>query len=103
MQLLRSTAEMEGFPKTGDLFDPMQNVFIGAKHLAGLLKRYNKKIPFAAAAYNAGADATEKWRARFPSQDLQVWTEAITYPETRDYVKKILFAKKMYDEILHEH
>jgi soluble lytic murein transglycosylase len=50
-----------------------------------------KGDPLAAvASYNAGPGAVQSWqtpdRSRFP----ELWVEAIPYPETRLYVKKVL-------------
>ena len=100
MQLLPSTAEKEGLPADADLFDPKTNVFYGAKHLAGLLARFHGKFQFAAAAYNAGAKAAESWVDADVPEDPNVWPETISYPETRDYVKKIILAKLHYEQKL---
>jgi len=100
MQLLPSTAEKEGLPAGADLFDPKTNVFYGAKHLAGLLARFHGKFQFAAAAYNAGAKAAESWVDADVPEDPNVWPETISYPETRDYVKKIILAKLHYEQKL---
>ena len=43
----------------------------------------------AAAAYNAGPGRPRKWRDG-PVLDAAVWVENIPFPETRDYVKKVL-------------
>ena len=98
MQMLPSTAAKEGLPAGGDLFDPKVNVFYGAKHLAGLLARYHGRFQFAAAAYNAGANATQNWLDADMPDDPNVWPETISYPETRDYVKKIVLAKLHYEQ-----
>lgn len=67
-----------------DPFDPMQNVMGGTYYLKILLKRYQNKLPLALAAYNAGPDAVDKYRAIPP------------YPETQKYVKKVMKTYSQY-------
>jgi soluble lytic murein transglycosylase len=49
-------------------------------------------MPLAAAAYNAGPSRPRSWRGQSGAQvlDAAVWAENIPFPETRDYVKKVL-------------
>lgn len=55
MQTLYRTAKDMGFtgPKEG-LFDPATSVEYGTRYLAYQLRRYDGRLPYAAAAYNAG-------------------------------------------------
>ena len=92
MQLLPSTAsEVAGRPVgAGELEDPALNVELGAAYLEDLLRRWDGDPFLLAASYNAGPGAATGWidpRLRaFP----ELWVEAIPYPETRLYVKKVL-------------
>jgi Transglycosylase SLT domain len=66
MQTLYRTAKDMGYsgPSEG-LFDPATSVEYGTKYLAYQLRRYTGKLPYAAAAYNAGtayADASGRFR-----------------------------------------
>lgn len=74
MQLMPATAEQYGVT---DLFDPEQNINVGTKHLKYLLDKYKGDLTLAAAAYNAGEGAVEKYDGIPP------------YPETIGYVRKI--------------
>lgn len=76
MQLMPSTASRYGVV---DSRDPKANVEGGARYLRNLLTRYNNNIKLALAAYNAGEKAVEKYGNEIPP-----------YPETQDYVKKVL-------------
>lgn len=73
-----------------DLYDPGDNVRLGATHLRELLERYRGDVLRALAAYNAGVDAVTKWDQRLPAAPDDEWVESISYRETRDYVKKVL-------------
>ena len=50
----------------------------------------------AAAGYNAGVGAVEKWRRYYAPDDVPGFIESISYTETRGYVKKILRSYWMY-------
>ena len=73
MQLMPATARRYA---VADPYDPAANIEAGVKYLRSLLDRFPLKL--ALAAYNAGAGAVERFRDVPP------------YPETRDYVRRIL-------------
>ena len=75
MQLMPATASMLG---VRDSFDPRQNIEGGVRHLRGLIDRFGNDLKLALAAYNAGEQAVLNHRGIPP------------YPETRDYVSKVL-------------
>jgi len=75
MQLMPETGEQYGVT---DFFDPEENIAAGAEHLRYLLDRYFGDYEMALAAYNAGETAVDKYNGIPP------------YPETRDYVRKIM-------------
>ncbi|MFM6988135.1 MAG: transglycosylase SLT domain-containing protein [Arenimonas sp.] len=74
MQLIPATARRFG---VRDAFDPAQNIEGGVKYLAWLLKRYNGDLTMAAAGYNAGEGAVERYKGVPP------------YRETRQYVARV--------------
>jgi hypothetical protein len=74
MQLIPSTASRFG---VADAFDPAQNIRGGVKYLAFLLKRYNSNLSLAAAGYNAGEGAVDKYGGVPP------------YAETQRYVQRV--------------
>jgi soluble lytic murein transglycosylase-like protein len=73
MQLMPATARQYS---VADPYDPASNIEAGIKHLRSLLDRLPVKL--AIAAYNAGEAAVQRFRGVPP------------YPETRDYVAKVL-------------
>jgi soluble lytic murein transglycosylase-like protein len=74
MQLMPATGSRFG---VGDAFDPAQNIKGGVKYLAFLLKRYNSNLTLAAAGYNAGEGAVDKYGGVPP------------YAETQRYVQRV--------------
>ena len=75
MQLMPATAAALGVTNA---FDPAANLDGGTRHLGALVARYGGDLKRALAAYNAGAGAVDVHRGVPP------------YPETRDYVAKVL-------------
>ena len=93
LQLMPETAaELAGAPLSAqDLKQPERNADLGARYLSGLLKQWQNDPFLAVASYNAGPGAVEGWTSdpRLRSAP-ELWVEAIPFPETRLYVKKVL-------------
>ena len=77
-------------PNRAELFDPTVSIAIGAARVAELLERFDKQLPVALGAYNAGETAAKRW---LPGEaiDSDVWVENIPYNETRAYVRRVLW------------
>jgi soluble lytic murein transglycosylase len=92
MQLLPATAEGIAVHTGGsrfrvsDLDDPEINVRYGAWYLRHLLDRYGDERT-ALAAYNAGQDNVDSWRAE---------GRGIAFAETRHYVRRVEHLKTLY-------
>lgn len=105
MQLMPSTAAQvalkEGLPamSPADLKDPQTNLRLGVRHLAELAAKWRYDWARVLAGYNAGPEAVRKWAARRPSAETDEFVESITFPETKDYVKKVLFNWSRYREL----
>lgn len=74
MQLMPATARRFG---VGNAFDASQNIHGGVQYLAWLLKRFNGNLTLAAAGYNAGEGAVDKYKGVPP------------YSETQRYVQRV--------------
>ena len=97
MQLLPATAKGIAIHTGGsrfrisDLDDPEINVRYGAWYLRHLLDKYGD-VPTALAAYNAGQDNVDHWRAN---------GQGIPFSETRHYVKRVEHLQKLYRRAYH--
>jgi soluble lytic murein transglycosylase len=80
MQLMPATADSLGVT---DPLRPDENVDGGVRYLRTMIDRYGD-LPRALAAYNAGPDAVDRHGGIPP------------YPETRDYVKRVLTYYRAY-------
>ena len=95
MQILPSTgrqlARAEGVPRfrTHMLTDPETNVRLGTRYFATLVRNHGG-VPYALAAYNAGAARVIRWKAERGDIEQAEFIDDIPFPETQIYVKKIL-------------
>ena len=81
MQLMPATARRFG---VGNAFDAGQNIGGGVEYLAWLLKRFHGDLTLAAAGYNAGEGAVDKYKGVPP------------YSETRRYVERVAVLAERY-------
>jgi soluble lytic murein transglycosylase len=102
MQLLPNTAarvtQTASVPLQS-LTDPEFNIRTGASYLRQLFEQFDGNAAMAVAAYNAGENAVEKWRARYAGLELDEFVESISYRETRNYVKLVLRNYRMYQRL----
>ncbi|MFL6013250.1 MAG: lytic transglycosylase domain-containing protein [Gaiellaceae bacterium] len=92
MQILPSTAHGIAVHtggsrfRTEDLYNPEINVRYGAWYLRHLLDKYDDERT-ALAAYNAGQDNVDHWRAN---------GQGIAFSETRHYVRRVEHLRTLY-------
>ncbi len=105
MQLMPSTAEyiatLSGGTQfeQGDLATPQINIAYGSFYLHHLLEKYRGSEELALAAYNAGEGRVDEWLAEAAAAGETFDRERhVTFPETREYVTKVLEARKQYRE-----
>jgi len=75
--------------RTTRLTEPETNIRIGMALFADLVRQFGNVAP-ALAAYNAGQDRAEKWLAERPGLARDEFIDDIPYPETQNYVKRII-------------
>ena len=95
LQLMPDTAaELAGRRvSTEELQSPALNAHLGARYLQRLQQLWPNQPFLTVASYNAGPGAVASWlnpALPDPKQEPELWSEAIPYPETRLYVKKVL-------------
>lgn len=81
--------------------NPGLNVTLGSAYLNGLLSDFDGSYILAVASYNAGPNRVRKWirdmgDPRGKDADPIDWIESIPYPETRNYVQRVLEGAQIY-------
>jgi soluble lytic murein transglycosylase len=101
MQVMPSTAEdlqrrgvvSEQVTEGRDLSDPVANIEYGAAYLRYLVDRYHE-VETVLAAYNAGLRHADSWSEA--GGDIR---EAIEFPETKEYVLRVVRARERYERL----
>jgi soluble lytic murein transglycosylase len=78
------------------LTDPEVNARIGTLYLAELVRMFDGKVHYAIASYNAGENRVKRWRAERGDLEPEEFIDDIPYPETQNYVKRILGTAEDY-------
>jgi len=74
-QLMPATAMLFGIRS---IYDPKENIDVGAHHFRNMLERFSHNLPLSLAAYNAGEEPVLRYHGIPP------------YPETQGYVRQVL-------------
>ncbi len=105
MQLLPRTgkdeAKKEGLHhfSTDSLLDPTMNIELGTHYFRQMVDHFGGQTEYALAAYNAGADRVEDWRASGNFRDVEEFVESIPFTETREYVQAIVRNAEVYKRV----
>jgi soluble lytic murein transglycosylase len=84
------------------LTDPETNVTLGTAIFAESLKKFGG-VHFALAAYNAGDHRVATWQRERPGMPQDVFIDDIPFPETQNYVKRILGTAEDYRRLYPSH
>lgn len=100
MQVIPTTASwiMRKNISRNELFNPSKNIEVGMKYLDFLFTKFDNPA-FVLAAYNGGPTNVSKWLANKQNSIEEKFIEEIPFPETRNFVKKVLTTYRMYEEI----
>ena len=102
MQILPSTGKRYAATlgirpfSTFRLTEPEVNVRIGTTYFAELMKQFGGDVAAALAAYNAGENRVVRWRAERPNVGRDEFIDDIPFPETQNYVKRIIGTAEDY-------
>jgi soluble lytic murein transglycosylase len=102
MQILPATAYYLAHLSGGssftakDLASPGVNVAYGSYYLRYLLNHYDGNEMLAVAAYNGGLSNVDRWVARADADGTHLTVSHIPFPETREYVQRVLAAEQAY-------
>ncbi|MFQ5702846.1 MAG: transglycosylase SLT domain-containing protein [Gemmatimonadales bacterium] len=72
------------------------NLHLGVAHFAALLRHYDGAVAPALAAYNAGGTPVRRWLRRAGAEDPVRFVEAVSYVETRGYLKTVMRNAELY-------
>jgi len=75
------------------------NVTLGTGYLRLVLDQLGHEV-LASAAYNAGPSRARRWRDENRPLEGAIYTETIPFPETRDYVKKVMTNAVFYAALI---
>lgn len=102
MQLMPATADRYArrlaLPRPATLTDPALNIRLGTAYFADLIREFGD-VHLALASYNAGENRVRRWLADRPDLRADEFIDDIPFPETQNYVKKILGAAENYRRI----
>jgi soluble lytic murein transglycosylase len=80
---------------TASLTVPETNIRLGTLHFSRLSEQFGG-VHFALASYNAGENRVVRWKAERPGIDVDEFIDDIPFPETQNYVKRILGTAEDY-------
>ncbi len=114
MQLMPPTAKdvakmiRKKYDKKRLYSDAYYNVLLGSHYLKKLLETFDGSYPLTIAAYNGGQGNVRKWirrngdpRTFKTSEEVMMWVEKIPFPETRNYVQRVLENMPVFNYKLH--
>jgi soluble lytic murein transglycosylase len=81
---------------TADLARPQVNIAYGSYYLRYLLDEYHGSLVLALAAYNGGESNVDSWIKRVRARGGRFAIADIPFPETQDYVQRVLQAQSEY-------
>ncbi len=83
----------------GDIYNPDSNIRAGSYYYENLKKVLGNKDLYAISAYNGGIGSVTNWFSKLVYNDADEFVEQIPYPETKNYVKKVLRTYWVYGNI----
>jgi soluble lytic murein transglycosylase len=105
MQLLPITGKavakqvkLKGY-NASQLYTPAVNLQLGTHYFKSMVDKYDGRLEYALAAYNAGTDHVGEWLGQGNYRDPQEFVESIPFTETREYVQAILRNANVYRQL----
>ena len=75
------------------------NITAGSLYYSSLKKVLGNKDLYAITAYNGGIGSVTNWFSKLIYNDTDEFVEQIPYPETKNYVKKVLRTYWVYGNV----
>ncbi len=89
--------------------DPIYNIILGSHYIADKIKEFNGSYILGIASYNAGPTNVKKWIKKYQDPRLMNsldkiinWIEMIPFPETRNYVMRVLENLHSYQNFVYQ-
>ena len=82
-----------------DAYVPENNIRAGSIYYENLKKVLGNKDLYALSAYNGGIGSVNTWLSKIIYNDTDEFVEQIPYPETKNYVKKVLRSYWVYGNV----
>ena len=80
---------------TASLTQPETNIRLGMLYFSRLVRQFGGTY-YALASYNAGQNRVVRWKSERPALDEDEFIDDIPFPETQNYVKRILGTAEDY-------
>jgi soluble lytic murein transglycosylase len=98
---LERLREQMGRPELGleELHQPDVGLELGMFYLRQLGEKFGGRPEVVLAAYNAGPENAERWLSQIKSDDLLDFLTTISFKETRDYVRIVLYNRWLYYDL----
>jgi len=96
MQLMPPTARIVASRVLDDpgpgrrVWNPRDNILVGTAFLSELSRHFRGHLPLMLIAYNAGPGAARRFYKRMKDLPTDLFVEAVPYPVTVSYVKKVI-------------
>lgn len=87
--------------RESSLENPEINARLGTRYFGDMVKEFGG-YHYALAGYNAGEHRVRRWNAEAPGLPQDEWVDNIPYPETQNYVKRILGTAEDYRRLYGE-
>jgi soluble lytic murein transglycosylase-like protein len=85
-----------------DLYDPRVIIRLGAKYISELGEQFDGNRYRIAAAYNAGPNQVALWTRTQPAEGDDYFVTAVSFDETKHYVRKVMNSYERYSELYGE-
>jgi soluble lytic murein transglycosylase len=79
-----------------DLYNPATAILFGSQYLSNIYRQFSNQPQAVAAAYNGGESNMMRWFLRSRSTDPDRYVSEIQYPQSKDYVFKVLANYRAY-------
>lgn len=85
-----------------DLYQPRINIAIGVEYINDLKGQFGGLYEAIAASYNGGEDNAARWLNRSKPKDAAIFTSEVGFPETKNYVFKVMTNFRIYRDLYDE-